>query len=166
MDVNWDNNTSWFLVIHSFIHPFIQLEELQSSKPGMLKRYHLLIEDISKRVPLLSKVYKGKGLDLGAEPPCTKFRWVPLTRLSWIEVHSLYNLTSMCLQVLYACCVNWLFSVLVICRTISFSDCLPVWCCATNPTISLRVARVRGAGTYHASHLIFLSHHASCQEKE
>ena len=72
-------------------------------------------------------MYKGKGLDLGTEPPCMKFRWVPLTRLSCVEVHSLYSLTSMCLLVLYACSASWLLSVLVTCRTISFSVCLPVY---------------------------------------
>ena len=44
-----------------------QLKEMQSSKRGVWKGYHLSIEGIRK----------GKGLDLGVEPPRIKICWVP-----------------------------------------------------------------------------------------
>lgn len=56
-----------------------------------------------------------------------KFRWIPFIRGSSVEVQSLYNLTSMCLPVLYTYFASWLLSVHVICRTISFSVCLSVY---------------------------------------
>ena len=31
----------------------------------------------------------GKGLDLGAEPPRIKFRWVPLSGRSYVDLHRL-----------------------------------------------------------------------------
>ena len=52
-----------------------QLKGMQSSKKGMRKWYHFTTEDIRKGYPFSEEWYKkGKGLDLGAEPPCiTKF---------------------------------------------------------------------------------------------
>ena len=52
---------------------------MQSSKQGMWKGYHLSIEGITKGEPQLSKMAykKGKGLDLGAEPPRINICWVP-----------------------------------------------------------------------------------------
>ena len=44
---------------------------MQGSKQGLWKEYHLSIEGIRKGDLFREKWYiKGKGLDLGAEPPC------------------------------------------------------------------------------------------------
>ena len=51
---------------------------MQSSKQGMSKRYHLSIEGIQKGYLFVKNgIWKGKGLDLGAEPPCINICWVP-----------------------------------------------------------------------------------------
>ena len=55
-----------------------QLKGMQGSKQGMRKEYHLSIEGIQKGYLFREKWYiKGKGLDLGAEPPCINICRVP-----------------------------------------------------------------------------------------
>ena len=62
--------TFYFFVIDSYLKEQQQLKGMQSSKQGMCKGYHLSIEGIRKGYLFCKKWYiKGKGLDLGAEPP-------------------------------------------------------------------------------------------------
>ena len=61
----------WFLLKTWIVH-LQHLKGMQSSQQGMWKGYHLLIEGIRKGYLFREKWYikGGKGLDLGAEPPC------------------------------------------------------------------------------------------------
>ena len=76
-----------------------QLKGMQSSKQGMWKGYHLSIEGIQKGYLFHEKWYiKGKGLDLGAEPPHPNICWVlpspPGHWFSFVNVFSCHCLFS------------------------------------------------------------------------
>ena len=84
---------------------------------------------ISKGVPFPSKVVciRVRGWTSWRSLPVRNFVESPSPGCLELKSTRCHNLTSMCLLVLYACCASWLFSVLVTCRTISFSVCLPVY---------------------------------------
>ena len=69
----------WLFPIQKTVH-LHQLKGMQSSTQGMWKGYHLSKEGIRKGYRFREKC-KGKGLDLGAEPPC-----IPYISLNSCEV--------------------------------------------------------------------------------
>ena len=64
---------------------------MKSSKQGIWKVYHFSIEGIRKMKKWKNGIEKGKGLDLGAEPPRIKICWVPPPPLprggQWLRTH-------------------------------------------------------------------------------
>ena len=76
---------SWFcdLFIFNFIYKTVHRQHLKGmhrSKLGTWKRYHLSMKGIWKGYLFCQKWYiKGKGWDLGVEPPGIKLYWVPAT---------------------------------------------------------------------------------------